>query len=124
MPINTWDVSYFSFFRNNILFTASTDELIVHALIALRDTLPAEENLLPEVRVTSYNYDLIFQNTSICVVGKGTPFKLLKPEEIQVCINTISATPRTTAAQPQAGEQRMQQTAQNSITFIRYYCFL
>ncbi|KIH69083.1 peptidase, T1 family [Ancylostoma duodenale] len=76
---------------------ANADELIEHALLALRDTLPAEENL------TS-------QNTSIAIVGKGQPFKIMDDSEVAPHLAKISNTPRT-MAQPEApaAPEQMQQ---------------
>uniref|UniRef100_A0A1I7XTZ9 N-acetylmuramic acid 6-phosphate etherase n=1 Tax=Heterorhabditis bacteriophora TaxID=37862 RepID=A0A1I7XTZ9_HETBA len=65
-------------------FPASPDELIEHAILALRDTLPAEENLNS-------------QNTSIAIVGKGQSFKIMSDIEVAPHLAKISGTPRTTA---------------------------
>ncbi|KJH47189.1 putative multicatalytic endopeptidase [Dictyocaulus viviparus] len=78
-------------FRN-----ATADELIEHALLALRDTLPAEENL------TS-------QNTSIAIVGKGQLFKIMDDSEVSPYLTKIGNTPRTTAQPESPAVERMQQ---------------
>ncbi|CAI4226761.1 unnamed protein product [Auanema sp. JU1783] len=74
---------------------ANVEELIQHALMALRDTLPAEENLNS-------------QNTSISIVGKGQPFKILEESENAAHLERISAVPRT-SAQAEPGPEPMQQ---------------
>lgn len=92
-------------FRNIIdkieqfLFSATPEQLIVHALLALRDTLPAEENLNA-------------QNTSIGIVGKDSPFSLLEDAQVAVHLNQVSTHPRTTggaaAAAAPGGAEPMQ----------------
>lgn len=52
------------------------DRLVEHALIALRETLPNEENLSQK-------------NTSIGVVGKGEPFVLLDDSSVQPHLDRI-----------------------------------
>ncbi|CAJ0946293.1 unnamed protein product, partial [Mesorhabditis belari] len=64
---------------------ASLDELITHALIAIRDTLPADENLTTK-------------NTSIAFVGKGQKFKCLEDEDIKEHLDKIVGVAR--AVQP------------------------
>jgi len=64
---------------------ASLEKLVEHALLALRDTLPAEENLTED-------------NTSIAVVGRGQPFKVMEDSEVRPYLQTIANVPR--AAQP------------------------
>jgi len=55
---------------------ASSEELIKHALLALKDTLPAEEKLTQ-------------QNTSVGIVGKGQPFKIIEDDEVQVYLQNV-----------------------------------
>ena len=76
--------------------TATLDQLIEHALLALRDTLPAEDNLSKK-------------NTSISIVGKDTNFKAMDDEEVQPYLDRIVNIPRA-GAQEQAvpGEEAMQ----------------
>jgi len=76
--------------------TASTDQLIEHALLALRDTLPAEDNLTKK-------------NTTIAIVGKGQPFKMLDDDVVQPFLDRIGQQPRTTAQQEAAGETEAMQ---------------
>ncbi|CAI5451959.1 unnamed protein product [Caenorhabditis angaria] len=79
-------------------FEKSTPEqLIVHALLALRDTLPAEENLSA-------------QNTSIGIVGKDMPFKIIEDELVQTHLDQVATHPRNitapgSGAAPAAGRQ-------------------
>ncbi|VDD87704.1 unnamed protein product [Enterobius vermicularis] len=60
---------------------ASVEQLVEFALLALRDTLPAEDNLTKK-------------NTTIAVVGKGTPFTVMDDEEVQPFLNRIAEMPR------------------------------
>ncbi|GMT04785.1 hypothetical protein PENTCL1PPCAC_26959, partial [Pristionchus entomophagus] len=69
---------------------SSPDELIAHALLSLRDTLPAEDNLSAK-------------NTTIAIVGKGTPFKIMENDEVAPHLATIAGVARTTAVQSGAG---------------------
>ncbi|CAD6186909.1 unnamed protein product [Caenorhabditis auriculariae] len=80
---------------------ASADELIVHALLALRDTLPAEENLSA-------------QNTSIGIVGKDRPFTILADTQVGLHLDAVATHPRSNAQQghgqaPAAAPEPMQQ---------------
>ncbi|EFP10933.1 CRE-PAS-6 protein [Caenorhabditis remanei] len=79
----------------HLFILASPEELIVHALLALRDTLPAEENLSA-------------QNTSIGIVGKDSPFSLLEDAQVSVHLNSVSTHPRTTAQAQGGGAEPMQ----------------
>jgi len=76
---------------------SSLDKLIEHALLALRDTLPAEDNLNKK-------------NTTIAIVGKDTPFKSMDDDEVQPYLDRIADLPRTGAHEPPppAGEEPMQ----------------
>jgi 20S proteasome subunit alpha 6 len=76
--------------------TATLDQLIEHALLALRDTLPQEDNLSKK-------------NTSISIVGKDTPFKAMDDDEVQPFLERITNIPRA-GQQEQAvpGEEAMQ----------------
>lgn len=77
--------------------TASLDKLIEHALLALRDTLPAEDNLSKK-------------NTTIAVVGKDTIFKSMDDDEVQPYLDRIVNLPRAGVHEPAApGEEPMQQ---------------
>lgn len=58
--------------------TESADELIVHALNALRDTL-------------SQDVELTFRNTSVSVVGKDTPFQLYDNEDVQQWLDRLDS---------------------------------
>lgn len=64
------------------------DQLIEHALIAVRDTLPADENLS-------------MKNTSIAVVGKGTKFTIIEGDAVAPYLQRIANAPRAIA--PGAG---------------------
>jgi len=59
---------------------SSKEELIKHALLALRDTLPNELKLLDK-------------NTSIGVVGIGEPFKIYDDDEVQPFLDLIKDIP-------------------------------
>ncbi|KAH7714106.1 proteasome subunit alpha type 1 [Aphelenchoides avenae] len=61
--------------------TANLEELIEHALLALRDTLPPEDNLLKK-------------NTTIGIVGRGTEFKILDDDDVQPHLDRIERVPR------------------------------
>lgn len=54
----------------------SQEELIVHALNALRDTL-------------AQDVELTYKNTSVSIVGKGTPFTLYDDENVQQWIDKL-----------------------------------
>ncbi|PAV81669.1 hypothetical protein WR25_22936 [Diploscapter pachys] len=71
---------------------APLNDLVLHALTALRDTLPAEENLNSE-------------NVSIAYVGKDTPFTLLEKEGLTPHLSRLDAKPRTLGGQPIGGPQ-------------------
>lgn len=58
--------------------TESLDELIVHGLNALRDTL-------------SQDVELTFKNTSISVVGKDTEFALYDDEQVQQWLDKLDS---------------------------------
>ncbi|TKR76975.1 hypothetical protein L596_018030 [Steinernema carpocapsae] len=76
---------------------ASLDELIEHALLALRDTLPNEGNLSKK-------------NTSIAIVGKGQTFKIMDDDEVQPFLDRIEMQPRQ--GHPEAArEEEPQQPA-------------
>lgn len=68
----------------------SLDELIVHGLNALRDTLAQDKTLT-------------FKNTSIAVVGLDTPFKLIEDEEITPWLERLDFVGRQ-QQQPQQAE--------------------
>ena len=67
----------------NLKYTdlASLDQLVEHALLALRDTLPAEENLTEH-------------NLTIAIVGKDHPFKLMDDDEVKPYLQHIANVPR------------------------------
>jgi len=71
---------------------ASADQLIEHALLALRDTLLQDDNLTKS-------------NTSIAIVGKNQPFKMINVDSIQPYLDRIADTARTVAAQAPAAAQ-------------------
>uniref|UniRef100_A0A0N5AHC3 Proteasome subunit alpha type n=1 Tax=Syphacia muris TaxID=451379 RepID=A0A0N5AHC3_9BILA len=71
---------------------ATVEQLIGFALMALRDTLPAEDNLSRK-------------NTTIAVVGKNMPFKVMDDENVQPFLDRIDETPREGShAEPVASE--------------------
>ena len=55
----------------NEFIDASLDDLIKHALLALKETLPVEDKLTKE-------------NTSISIVGKGQKFQILNDDDVEV----------------------------------------
>ncbi|CAD5234949.1 unnamed protein product [Bursaphelenchus xylophilus] len=55
---------------------SNIDQLIEHALLALRDTLPNEDTLTKK-------------NTSIAIVGKNQPFKVMDDEEVAPYLERI-----------------------------------
>ncbi|MFH4976872.1 hypothetical protein AB6A40_003581 [Gnathostoma spinigerum] len=61
---------------------SSVDQLVEHALLALRDTLPAEDNLSKK-------------NTTIAVVGKGMPFKVMDDDDVSPHLERIDSIPRS-----------------------------
>ncbi|VDP21217.1 unnamed protein product, partial [Onchocerca flexuosa] len=61
---------------------ASLEQLVEFALLALRDTLPAEDSLSKK-------------NTTIAVVGKGMPFKVMEDDDVQPFLDRIAGVPRT-----------------------------
>jgi len=75
----------------DIFPNASTDQLIEHALLALRDTLPAEDNLTKK-------------NTTIAIVGKGQPFKMLDDDAVQPFLDRIGQQPRNAPQAEASGE--------------------
>ncbi|VDN60028.1 unnamed protein product [Dracunculus medinensis] len=62
-------------------YTASLDRLIEMALFALRDTLPTDDVLSQK-------------NTTIAVVGKNTPFKVMDDEDVKPYLDRIDRIPR------------------------------
>jgi 20S proteasome subunit alpha 6 len=68
---------------------ASLEELVVHGLNALRDTLAQDKELTPK-------------NTSVAVVGKDTPFKLIEEDDVAPWLERLESVSRTTHAQPAA----------------------
>lgn len=58
--------------------TESVEELIVHGLNALRDTL-------------SQDVELTFKNTSVSIVGKDTKFKIYDDEEVQQYLDRLDS---------------------------------
>ncbi|KAI6243761.1 Proteasome subunit alpha type [Aphelenchoides fujianensis] len=64
--------------------TSTIDQLIEHALLALKDTLPNEDTLSKK-------------NTTIAIVGQGQPFKVMDDEEVAPYLERIPQAP----AQPQ-----------------------
>nr|CRZ23648.1 Bm9364 [Brugia malayi] len=71
--------------------TANVEQLVEYALLALRDTLPAEDSLSKK-------------NTTIAIVGKGTPFKVMEDDDVQPFLDRIAGVPRT--GQQIGGEQQ------------------
>lgn len=60
--------------------TLSLDELVKHALLALRETVSSTKDT-----------DLTAENTDIAVVGKGTPFKITEGDNVKPYLAKISA---------------------------------
>uniref|UniRef100_A0AC35UB07 Proteasome subunit alpha type n=1 Tax=Rhabditophanes sp. KR3021 TaxID=114890 RepID=A0AC35UB07_9BILA len=71
--------------------TATPEKLVYHALMALRDSLPAEDNLNKK-------------NTSISIVGKGQTFKIMDNDDVVPYLDAIATVPRSTAASEAARE--------------------
>jgi len=69
----------------------SLDELVAHALRALRDTLPAES-------------DLTNKNTSVAIVGKDYPFVIGEDEGVDKWLRLIEGEERSRRAVPAAGD--------------------
>ena len=59
----------------------SLEQLIIHGLVALRDTLPQDK-------------ELTFQNTSIAVVGKDTKFTILEDDAVVPWLDKLDSTSR------------------------------
>lgn len=76
--------------------TANIEQLVELALLALRDTLPAEDNLTKK-------------NTTIAIVGKGTPFKVMDDDDVQPFLDRIASMPRTGTHAEQPAAEPMQQ---------------
>ncbi|KAL3990082.1 Proteasome subunit alpha type-1 [Acanthocheilonema viteae] len=77
---------------------ANVEQLVEFALLALRDTLPAEDSLSKK-------------NTTIAVVGKGMPFKVMEDDDVQPFLDRIAGVPRTgqqSGSEQQAAAEPMQ----------------
>lgn len=64
---------------------ASLEELVVHGLNALRDTLAQDK-------------ELTLKNTSVAVVGKDTPFKIIEDDEVAPWLDRLDSLSRSTGA--------------------------
>jgi hypothetical protein len=51
----------------------------------------------------------LFQNTTIAVVGKGQPFKLIDDNDVQPYLERIGDQPRTSAPAEAEGGENMQE---------------
>lgn len=74
------------------LADSSLEDLIVHGLNALRDTLAQDK-------------ELTLKNTSVAIVGKNTPFKIIEDEDISPWLDrldTVSRTQRTEPTEPES----------------------
>lgn len=74
---------------------ATLEQLVVHGLVALRDTLPQDK-------------ELTFQNTSIAVVGKDTKFTILEDDAVVPWLDKLDTTarkPQRRAAQAGDGDE-------------------
>ena len=69
--------------------TCGLDELVAHALRALRETLPTES-------------DLTNKNTSVAVVGRGQDFLVGEDEGVDRWLKLIEGEARTRRAAPAA----------------------
>lgn len=79
--------------RNFQEFPDSTlDELIIHGLNALRDTLAQDKELTPK-------------NTSIAFLGADTPFKILDDDLVSPWLDRLDSVSRTFNAAPTAPEE-------------------
>uniref|UniRef100_A0A0K0FMF0 Proteasome subunit alpha type n=1 Tax=Strongyloides venezuelensis TaxID=75913 RepID=A0A0K0FMF0_STRVS len=72
--------------------TSTPEQLIHHALMALRDSLPAEDNLNKK-------------NTSISIVGKGQEFTTMDNDQVVPYLEAISNVPRTTTGSSEQSAQ-------------------
>lgn len=71
--------------RNLDVFPDSTmEELVVHGLNALRDTLAQDK-------------ELTSKNTSIAIVGKDTKFKILDDDDVRPWLDKLESTSRSTS---------------------------
>ncbi|KAI6205837.1 Proteasome subunit alpha type [Aphelenchoides besseyi] len=75
--------------KTNDHIPANPDQLIEHALMALKDTLPAEDSLSKKVEGNN--------NTTIAIVGHELPFKVMDDDEVAPYLDRIPRAP----AQPQ-----------------------
>lgn len=82
---------------------ASLEELIVHGLTALRDTLPQDK-------------ELTFRNTSIAVVGKDQDFKILEDEDVSPWLDKLDSTSRVTSGGDVDGNEDGQDAGATSET--------
>lgn len=64
---------------------ASIDQLIDHALQALRDTLPAEDKLTKK-------------NTTIAIVGKDQPFTVMDDDDVAKYVDKVPPAPPAQAS--------------------------
>jgi len=71
------------------LETSDRNELIKHGLIALRETLPADQ-------------ELTAQNVTICVVGKGESFTEYNDDSVTEYLNLLDSTKKPSLRQTEA----------------------
>jgi 20S proteasome subunit alpha 6 len=71
--------------------TATLEQLVEHALLALRDTLPPEDNLTSK-------------NTTIGTVGKDQLFTILDDDHVQPHLDRVARHPRTNVHLPTASD--------------------
>lgn len=77
---------------------STVDDLVLHGLRALRDSLAQEKELTP-------------LNTSIAIVGEGQPFKLIEGDEAKVWLERLGETSVTAVRQREAAERAAAATA-------------
>jgi 20S proteasome subunit alpha 6 len=74
------------------LEASDRNELIKHGLIALRETLPADQ-------------ELTAQNVTICVVGKGESFTEYNDDSVQEYLNLLDSTKKPSLRQAEAAPE-------------------
>jgi 20S proteasome subunit alpha 6 len=98
------------------------EQLVLHGLRALRDTLPNEVNLDNNVckvvfcqTIQSHNQLFIFQNVSIAIVGKDHPFGIFEGEDIDNYLSAIEGEERRGGQAQPADEPAAEQPEDGSM---------
>ena len=90
------------------LEASDRNELIKHGLIALRETLPADQVQIisyESCHVTSNFQELTAQNVTICVVGKGESFTEYNDDSVQEYLNLLDSTKKPSLRQAEAAPE-------------------